>query len=66
MSTTWLTVQGAADYLSVSTDLIRAAVSGGDLPAYPIGKGREYRLTSDDIDEWMRSRSYEPPRSAAS
>lgn len=43
-----------------SAIIIRAAVKAGDLPAYPVGKGREYRLTADDVDEWMKSRSYEP------
>jgi hypothetical protein len=40
--------------------IIRAAVKSGELPAYPIGKGREYQLTAEDIDNWMRSRSWEP------
>ncbi|OBJ49552.1 excisionase family DNA-binding protein [Mycobacterium sp. 1423905.2] len=58
--TVWLTVQGAAEYLKVSTDIIRRAVKAGDLPAYAIGKGRDYRLTADDLDWWMKSRAYEP------
>lgn len=58
--TEWLTAQGAADYVKTSSDIIRSAVKAGDLPAYPVGKGREYRLTADDVDEWMKSRSYEP------
>ena len=58
--TTWLTVEGAADYVKVNQQLIRKAVKAGDLPAYPIGSGREYRLTAADIDSWMTSRSYEP------
>lgn len=58
--TIWLTVAKAADYVDVSPDIIRAAVKAGDLPAYPVGKGREYRLTAEDIDGWMRSRSWEP------
>ncbi|ORV92721.1 hypothetical protein AWC11_07645 [Mycobacterium interjectum] len=58
--TTWFTLRGAAEYVSVSQEIIRAAVKSGDLPAYAIGRGRDYRLTADDIDDWMRSRSYEP------
>ena len=59
--TTWLTVQAAADYLSVSKDIIRKAVKDGDLQAYPVGTGRrDYRLTAADVDAWMMSRSYEP------
>jgi excisionase family DNA binding protein len=60
--TQWFTVAEAADYVRVSADLIRTAVRLGDLPAYSIGKGREYRLTAEDIDEWMKSRAYEPPK----
>jgi excisionase family DNA binding protein len=62
--TIWQTVADAAEYVKVSPDIIRAAVKSGDLPAYPVGKGREYRLTAGDVDDWMRSRSYEPRVSA--
>jgi len=58
--TTWLTPQEAADYVKVSLPLIADAVRAGDLNAYPVGKGRNYRLTSDDVDAWMKSKSYEP------
>lgn len=58
--TVWLTAAGAAEYIKVSEPIIRDAVKAGDLPAYPVGKGREYRLTSEDVDAWMKSRSYEP------
>lgn len=60
--TVWLTAQTASDYSTVGVDTIRAAVKAGELKAYAIGKGRrEYRLTAEDVDEWMRSRAYEPP-----
>lgn len=58
--TVWLTVPMAAEHSTVSADTIRAAVKAGDLQAYAIGRGREYRLTAEDVDAWMRSRSYEP------
>ena len=59
--TTWLTPQEAADHLKIGRALIAKAVIDGDLPAYPVGSGkRDYRLTADDVDAWMRSRSYEP------
>lgn len=58
--TQWLTVPMAAEYSTVGTDTIRAAVKAGDLPAYAIGKGREYRLTADDIDAWLKAHAYEP------
>jgi excisionase family DNA binding protein len=58
--THWLTVPMAAEYATVSVDTIRAAVKAGDLQAYAIGKGREYRVTADDIDAWLKGRAYEP------
>jgi excisionase family DNA binding protein len=62
--TTWLTAAQAAEYISVSEPIIRDAVKRGDLQAYGIGKGREYRLTAEDIDSWLRSKSWEPRQSA--
>lgn len=58
--TVWFKVAEAAEHVKVSQDIIRAAVKNGDLPAYPVGKGRDFRLTAAEVDEWMRSRSYEP------
>ena len=58
--TTWLTVREAADYLRVSEGIIREAVQLGYVPAYPIGAGKQYRVTAEDLDEWMMSRSWEP------
>lgn len=59
--TDWLDQRGAAEYVKVSVTLIREAVKSGDLVAHPIGKsGRDYRLTTDDIDAWMKSRTWEP------
>jgi excisionase family DNA binding protein len=59
--TTWLTVREAAAYVRVSQNLIREAIKLGYLlPAYAIGTGVHYRLRTDDIDEWMMSRSWEP------
>jgi excisionase family DNA binding protein len=60
--TTWLTVREAADYIRAFESTIREAVKMGYLQAYPIGRGTQYRLTAEDIDAWMKSRSYEPPR----
>lgn len=57
---TWFTVQDAADHIKSSPWTIRAAVSKGDLPAYPIGKGREYRLKADEVDAWLESQAFEP------
>lgn len=58
--TTWFTPVEAGKYARISPDLIRDAVKAGDLKAYPIGKGKEYRLTADDVDAWMKSRAWEP------
>lgn len=56
----WLTLAEAAERIRASKDIIRAAVSSGDLPAYAIGKGRDYRLKADEVDGWLESRAYEP------
>jgi excisionase family DNA binding protein len=58
--TVWETPVEAAERTRQSADLIRAAVKSGDLPAYPVGKGRDYRLDADEVDIWMKSRSWEP------
>lgn len=63
--TNWLTAAGAAEYVKTSEPIIRDAVKKGDLQAYPIGKGREYRLDADEVDAWMKSKSYEPPKAAS-
>lgn len=64
--TNWLTAAEAAEYVKVSEPIIRAAVKKGDLKAYSIGTGREYRLDAGDIDEWMRSNAWEPSVRSAS
>lgn len=58
--TVWETPGEAADRTRQSADLIRAAVKAGDLAAYAVGKGRDYRLDADEVDAWMKSRSWEP------
>ena len=59
--THWLKAREAAEYARVSLTTIREAVQGGDLVAYPVGKsGREYRLTAEDVDQWMKSRTWSP------
>ncbi|OBJ43093.1 hypothetical protein A5621_00775 [Mycobacterium colombiense] len=58
--TIWLTAQTAAEYSTVGVHTIREAVKAGDLKAYAIGTGREYRLTTADIDAWLMSRAWQP------
>ncbi len=63
--TQWLTASEAAGYAKVSAWTIREAVKDGELAACAVGKtGRGYRLDATEVDKWMRSRSYEPGRSA--
>lgn len=57
----WMNQKEAAEYAKQSVHQVRAAVKSGDLAAYAIGKsGREFRLNRDDVDAWMRSRTWEP------
>ena len=62
--TVWLTAAGGAEYAKVSEPIIREAVKRGDLPAYGIGKGRNFRLKAADIDSWLESQPWEPRQSA--
>lgn len=62
--TNWMTAPEGAEYGRVSLSTLREAVRSGDLIAHPVGKsGREYRVTAEDIDAWMKSRTW-APRSA--
>lgn len=61
--TLWLTKTEAAAYAKIGPRLIQDAVNSGELPAYPIGKGkRDYRLRATDIDTWLTSRAWEPAK----
>jgi excisionase family DNA binding protein len=60
MSTEWLTKTESAAYAKIGPRLIQAAVSSGELPAYRIGKGGQYRLRAVDIDAWLMSKAWEP------
>jgi excisionase family DNA binding protein len=56
--TTWMTLAEAADYVRAKdTQMMRAAIKAGDLPASLYGK-RELRVTAEDLDAWLRSKPY--------
>lgn len=58
--TVWLTVADAVEHIRAKDDrLIRNAIKAGELPASVYGKS-EIRLTVEDVDAWLRSRSWEP------
>lgn len=53
--TAWMTLAQATAYIGAKdARLLRNAIKIGDLPAYQYGT-KEFRLTADDIDTWMRS-----------
>jgi excisionase family DNA binding protein len=60
--TVWLTVPEAAAHIRAKSDrTIRDAIYAGHLPAYFYGPGKKYiRIEKDDLDQWIRSRPYEP------
>lgn len=58
--TTWLTAAGGAEYAKVSEPILRDAIKSGDLQAYAIGKGRNFRLKASDIDAWLEAQPWEP------
>ena len=58
----WLSVAEAGKYVGISSSLIRRAIELGELPAYrkPVtyssnGKHNFYKISTDDIDAWIRS-----------
>lgn len=58
--TDWHTAETGAEYVRLSERSVRDAVRAGDLPAYKVGTGREYRLKQSDLDEWLEARPWEP------
>ena len=58
--TKWLTISAAAEYLSLSEHTVRKLIQLGDLPAHRVG-AVEIRLDVDEIDEFVRSRTYDGP-----
>lgn len=62
--TVWMTPAEAAEHVRAKHPrLIRDAVKSGDLPACTYGKS-DIRIDRDDLDEWLRSRPYEPQDTA--
>lgn len=56
----WMTVKMAAQYAHLSQELIRRAIHAGDLAAYikpsiNCSERRQYRISTEDVDAWMRS-----------
>lgn len=63
--TVWLKMAEAVEHAKVSQEVIRAAIKAGDLPSYaPTPGGRNILLKASEIDEWIESKPYSPPRSA--
>lgn len=61
----WLSVEDAKAYTSLGRDVIMAALMSGELVGYvkPVtyrksDSYRQYRISTDDLDAWMRS---QPP-----
>ncbi|TDO15016.1 excisionase family DNA binding protein [Mycobacterium sp. BK086] len=58
--TTWLTKREAGDYARVSESTITQAVKKGELPAYTMRSGTQYRFRAEDIDKWLMSKPWQP------
>jgi excisionase family DNA binding protein len=60
--TDWLTPNEAAAYIRAKhSRTIKDAIKAGHLPAYFYGTGsRDIRIDREDLDQWLRSRPYEP------
>lgn len=60
MTTHWLTVAGAVEYIRAKNDrLIRTAIKAGELPACTYGRS-EIRIDATDLDSWLRGQPWEP------
>ncbi len=49
----WISVDGAAEYLDVSSVTIYRWLEKGRIPAHRVGK--QWRFKLSEIDEWVRS-----------
>lgn len=60
--TDWLTPNEAAAYVRARHPrVIKDAIKAGDLAAYFYGSGsRDVRIDRDDLDQWLKSRPWEP------
>ena len=54
IAATWITIQQAADLMSVSTKTVRRLIAGGKLPARRIGT-RMIRIDAADLDALGRN-----------
>lgn len=56
----WLTPAEGAKHIRAKDDrIIRQAITSGELPACRYGKFG-IRIDRDDLDEWLRSKPWEP------
>jgi excisionase family DNA binding protein len=57
-ATTWFTLAEATAHIRAKdTRILRDAIKAGDIPAYQYGH-KEFRLTAEDVDKWMRSHPF--------
>ena len=56
-SSSWLTVDGAAELMQVHSEFIYDACRRGELRHSRIGKGRNIRIKSEWIDEDLESKA---------
>lgn len=49
----WVNLEDIADYLSVSTDTVRAWIKDGKLPYYRAGK--RYKFKISEVDTWLKA-----------
>jgi excisionase family DNA binding protein len=54
VSTPWLTISEAAEYVRASVPTLRREVARGALRAYRIGGRLALRFRAEDLDDWLR------------
>lgn len=50
---TWLDLQGAADYLHISTSKLRKMISAGEIPFKRVGENGKLIFNRKQIDFWL-------------
>ncbi len=59
----WLSVADICEYMDVSTFVVTTVLRSGELPAVKFG--REWRVATDDFENWLNEQRMAPSRAPA-
>jgi excisionase family DNA binding protein len=57
----WLSVADICEYMDVSTFVVTTVLRSGELPAVKFG--REWRVSTNDFEDWINAQRMSSPRS---